>query len=77
VRAEAALTTPGRPSTARWSGPGKQDGEVYVRNQRLKAPQEMSTSSNLADLGWVAVRTRTDRCGELLGWVMSPAGRPW
>jgi len=29
-----------------------------VRNQRLKAPQEMSTSSNLADLGWVAARTR-------------------
>jgi hypothetical protein len=29
-----------------------------VRNQRLKAHQEMSTSSNLADLGWVAARTR-------------------
>jgi hypothetical protein len=27
-------------STVRWSGPGKQDGKVYVRNQRLNAPQE-------------------------------------
>ena len=38
-RAEAALTTPGRASTVRWSGSGKQDGKVYVRNQRLNAPQ--------------------------------------
>lgn len=29
---------------------------MYVRNQRLKAPQEQTTSSNLADLGWVATR---------------------
>jgi hypothetical protein len=36
----AALTTTGRASTARWSGSGKQDGEAYVRNQRLNAPQE-------------------------------------
>ena len=42
MRVEAALTTPRRPSTARWSGLGKQDGEVYVRNQRLKAPQELT-----------------------------------
>ena len=27
-------------STVRWSGPGKHDGKAYVRNQRLKAPQE-------------------------------------
>lgn len=28
-------------------------------NQRLNAPQEKTTSSNLADVGWVATRTRT------------------
>jgi len=48
-----------------------------VRNQRLKAPQEDSTSSNLADLGWVAARTRDLWLRELLGWFMSPVGRPW
>jgi len=31
---------------------------VYVRNQCLNAPQEQTTSSNLADLGWVAARIR-------------------
>ena len=41
-----------------------------MRNQRLNAPQERTTSSNLADMGWVAARTRRDR-GELLGWLMS------
>jgi hypothetical protein len=29
-----------------------------VRNQRLKASQEKTTSSNLTDQGWVATRTR-------------------
>jgi len=38
---------------------------VYVRNQRLKASQANPTSSNLTDLGWVAVRTRVS--GELPG----------
>lgn len=28
-------------------------------NQRLNAPQDETTSSNLADMGWVATRTRT------------------
>jgi hypothetical protein len=37
---------------------------VYVRNQCLKASQEQSTSSNLADLGWVAMRVR-EVCGQL------------
>jgi hypothetical protein len=32
---------------------------VYVRNQRLNASQEQTTSSNLTDRGWVATRTRT------------------
>jgi hypothetical protein len=54
---------------------GKRDGKAYVRNQRLNASQDETTSSNLADPGWAAARTRT-MCGELLGWVMSPAGRP-
>jgi hypothetical protein len=65
---QAAPTTTGRASTARWSGPGKQDGKVYVRNQRLNAPQAQTTSSNLADVGWVATRPRMDR-GELPGPV--------
>ena len=41
-----------------------------MRNQRLNAPQEQTTSSNLADMGWVAARTRMDS-GELLGRLMS------
>ncbi len=70
---KAALTTTGRSSTARWAGSGKRDGKVYVRNQRQKAPQEQTTSSNLADLGWAAVRT-CKSCRELLGPV-DVAGR--
>jgi hypothetical protein len=46
---------------------------VYVRNQRPNASQEKPTSSNLTDVGWVAVRTR-DRHRELLGWF-NVAGR--
>ena len=42
-------------------------------NQCVKASQVNSTSSNLTDLGWVAVRTRT-LCGELLELV-KVAGR--
>ena len=38
---------------------------MYVRNQRHNASQERTTSSNLTDRGWVAVRTRLG--GELLG----------
>ncbi len=34
---------------------------MYVRNQRLNASQERPTSSNLADLGWVAARARKVR----------------
>ena len=57
---EAALTTPGRAGTARRCGFGKQGGKAYVRNQRVK-PLNRPTSSNLADMGWVAART--DRRG--------------
>jgi len=38
---------------------------VTTVNQCSKASQAQTTSSNLADLGWVATRTRTV-CGELL-----------
>ena len=55
---KAVLTTTGRASTVRWHGSGKRDGKVYARNQRQKAPQDETTSSNLTDLGWVAARTR-------------------
>jgi hypothetical protein len=58
VRVGAAPTTTGRAGTARRLGSGKRDGKVYVRNQRLNASQERPTSSNLADLGWVAARAR-------------------
>jgi len=37
---------------------------VTTLNQRVKASQAKTTSSNLTDLGWVAARTRTS-CGEL------------
>jgi hypothetical protein len=36
---QAAPTKPGRVSTARWCGSGKQDGEVYERNRWLKPPK--------------------------------------
>jgi hypothetical protein len=34
-RVGAALTTPGRASTARWRGFGQRDGKVHARNQCL------------------------------------------
>jgi hypothetical protein len=46
----AALTKPGRASTARWFGSGKRDGEEYARNRRRYVPQ-CFTGSNLADVG--------------------------
>ena len=36
---------------------------MYVRNQRLNASQEQTTSSNLTDQGWVATRTRAALAG--------------
>lgn len=64
MRVGAALTTTGCASTVRWCGSGKQDGKVYVRNQRLNASQDKTTSSNLTDLGCAA--TRTQRSWETL-----------
>ncbi len=49
-RAGAALTKPGRASTARWSGSGERNGEEYARNRCETAPL-CGTGSNLADLG--------------------------
>ncbi len=37
-RVGAALTKPGRASTARWSGSGKRDGEEYARNRCVTPP---------------------------------------
>ena len=48
----AALTKPGRASTARWCGSGERDGEEYARNRRLTS-LKACTGSNLADLGRV------------------------
>ena len=49
-RAGAALTKPGRVSTARWCGPGKRDGEEYARNRR-RYVLDFDTGSNLVDMG--------------------------
>jgi hypothetical protein len=61
-------------STVRWSGSGKHDGKVYVRNQRLNASQVNPTGSNLTDRGQAATRTRHLGGGELFGGFMSPVG---
>ena len=70
---QAAPTTTGRVSTVRWSGSGKRDGKVYERNQRPNAPQEQTTSSNLADLGWAAARIRA--LAWRTPWLVNVAGR--
>ena len=77
-RVDSSPDNAGRASTARWPGSGKRDGKAYVRNQRLNAPQDETTSSNLADQGWVATHTRTTMVssGELFGRLMSPVRRP-
>ena len=56
-----------------WVRQARRKGVTRV-NQRLNAPQETATSSNLADVGWVATRTRTTTALPLsgltdLGWV--------
>jgi hypothetical protein len=40
-------------------------------NQCMKATQERTTSSNLTDMGWVAVRTRAVTRGRLVVRSMS------
>ena len=75
AKAEAALITTGRASTVRWCGSGKRDGKVYARNQRRKAPQAKTSSSNLTDRGWVATRTRLASAGRGTLWPVNVAGR--
>jgi hypothetical protein len=72
---QAASTTTERASTVRWSGSGKRDGKVYERNQRLNAPQEHPPAQTWQI--WAGQqRASTLRRGELLGRLVSPAGRP-
>jgi hypothetical protein len=66
---DAAPTTPRPVGTARRPGLGKRSRTVYVRNQRPNAPQEKTTSSNLADGGWVAVHARGGRATRWSGDV--------
>lgn len=49
-RLGAALTKPGRASTARWCGSGERDRKEYARNRCCKASQ-CFTGSNLVDVG--------------------------
>jgi hypothetical protein len=58
----AALTTPGRVSTARWGGSGKRDEEEYARNRRLTSFIG-DTDSNLADVGRARCFPAVYRCG--------------
>src|SRR3954449_2889229 len=58
----AALTKPGRISTARWFGSGERDGKEYPRNPRYYVSQ-VSTGLNLADMG----RERCATCRALSG----------
>src|SRR5689334_13979497 len=52
----AALTKPGRVSTARWCGSGERDGEEYARNRRVTAPL-CDTGSKPGGSGPGAART--------------------
>ena len=49
-RAGAALTKPGRSSTARWGGSGERGGKEYARNRRCYV-LDFDTGSNLVDTG--------------------------
>lgn len=48
---------------------------MYVRNQRLNASQENTTSSNLTDQGWVATRTDPAVAGWGTLWLGDVADR--
>jgi hypothetical protein len=71
---QAAPTTTGRASTVRWSGSGKRDGKVYVRNQRLNAPQE-NPPARTWQIWAGQQRASALRRGELLGRLASSVGR--
>ena len=73
----AALTKPGRASTARWCGFGERVGKEYVRNRRLTSFNR-ATGSNLVDMGRVRrAAIRCDLGGELAGrsTKAGPGGR--
>ena len=57
-RVGAALTKPGRVSTARWCGFGERDGEEYARNQRQYVPRKVNRLKP-GGYGPGAVRTRS------------------
>ena len=62
---QAALTKPGRVSTARWCGPGERGGKAYVRNRRVTL-LNVVPAPNLADMGRrrrVPVAGSAGRCG--------------
>lgn len=46
-----------------------------MRNQRLNAPQDETTSSNLTDLGWAAARTRPAPASRGTLWLGDVADR--
>jgi len=79
-RVGAALTKPGRISTARWFGSGERDGKEYARNPRYYVSQGF-TGANLADMGRerCATRRRPIRSGGNNFWagMDAPAGRSW
>jgi hypothetical protein len=53
---QAALTTTGRSSTARWAGPGKQGRQGCNGSEPVvEPPQALEPARNLADLGRAAV----------------------
>jgi hypothetical protein len=70
----AAPTTTGRASTARWCGPGKRDGQVYVCRNQWSNPLKWNAGSNLVDMGRSAVHTRVEMAWVTLGSVLGLAG---
>ena len=71
----AAPTTPGRASTARWSGFGKRDGEVYVcRNRWWNPLKSVDRLVNLVDgRDGSALKLLTTRGDSLDAMVVSGA----
>ena len=72
----AALTKPGRVSTARWRGSGERDGKEYARNRRYYVP---SMLHRLESGGYGPGAVRTRRCHDAAGnsravWHELPGG---
>ena len=70
-RAGAALTKPGRPSTARWGGSGERGGKEYARNRRFTSFNRR-TDSNLVDTGRAQRAPLPVRRRELPGGIAKP-----